>query len=136
MYEKRIDATSYERQRDKLREEIALVRIEVEDARIEEIDVEGLLGYAEHVLMNAAALWRQATPDERQRLQRAIFPTGLRFRNGAFGSAITCLAFMQIEADASTESGMASPTRRIGNGNAVSHGGTARRSDAGCIAAP
>lgn len=54
LYEKRIDSATYERLRDKLREEIALCRIELEDVRLEEIDVEGLLGFAEHVLGNAA----------------------------------------------------------------------------------
>ena len=41
VYEKRVDSATYERQRDKLREDIALVRIELEDAQLEEIDVEG-----------------------------------------------------------------------------------------------
>ena len=61
LYEKRIDSVSYERQRDKIREDIALARIELEDARIDEIDAEGLLGFAEHVLGNAARLWVEAT---------------------------------------------------------------------------
>ena len=60
LYEKRIDTASYERQRDKIREDIALGRIELEDARVAEIDVEGLLGFAEHVLGNAARLWMEA----------------------------------------------------------------------------
>ena len=60
LYEKRIDTASYERQRDKIREDIALARIELEDARVDEIDVEGLLGFAEHVLGNAARLWMEA----------------------------------------------------------------------------
>ena len=37
---KQNDGQTYERRRDQTREEIALVRIELEDARIEEIDVE------------------------------------------------------------------------------------------------
>jgi len=76
---KRIDATTYERQRDKLREDIALVRLELDDARLDEIDVEGLLAYAEHVLSNAASLWRTTTGEQRRRLQYALFPEGLRF---------------------------------------------------------
>jgi hypothetical protein len=43
IYDRAIDRATYERHRDKLREEIALVRIEEEDARVEEIDVDGLL---------------------------------------------------------------------------------------------
>ena len=46
VFDKRIDAITYERQRDRLREEIALARLELDDAQLDEIDVEGLLGYS------------------------------------------------------------------------------------------
>jgi len=110
LYERRIDAAAYERQRDKLRESIALIRIELEEARIEEIDVEGILGYAKHVLSNAAELWTDATPEQKQRLQLAIFPQGLRFRDGRIGTAVTCLAFMQLAAESTTDLQLASPS--------------------------
>ena len=67
-----IDGTTYERQRDKLREEIAIAEIEQQDARLDEIDVDGILGFAEHVLGNAARLWFEATPEQKQRLQRLV----------------------------------------------------------------
>jgi hypothetical protein len=41
LYKREIDRPTYERQRDKLREDIALVRIELEDAKLDEIDLEG-----------------------------------------------------------------------------------------------
>ena len=37
--------------------------IELEDARLDQIDVEGLLGFAEYVLTNAARLWTEATAE-------------------------------------------------------------------------
>ena len=46
LYAKKIDAITYERQRDTMREQIALATIELEDARLDQIDVEGLLGFA------------------------------------------------------------------------------------------
>ncbi len=110
VYEKRIDSGTYERQRDKLREDIALCRIELQDARVDEIDVEGLLGFAEHVLSAASRLWLEASADGKQRLQRALFPEGLRFRDGRFGTAVTCLAFTQLAEAGGDESRMASPT--------------------------
>ena len=110
VYEKKIDSGTYERQRDRLREDIALCRIELEDARVEEIDVEGLLGFAEHVLSAASRLWLEASADGKQRLQRALFPEGLRFRDGRFGTAVTCLAFTQLAGVCGDESRMASPT--------------------------
>lgn len=46
------------------------------------MDVEGVLGFTEYVLMNAARLWMEATAEQRPRLQRAPFPEGLRLRDG------------------------------------------------------
>ena len=43
------DAKRTKRQRDEVRENIALIRIEREEARIEEVDVEGIIGCAERV---------------------------------------------------------------------------------------
>ena len=110
LYKKQIDRQTYERQRDKLREDVALIRIELEDARLDEIDVEGILGFAEHVLGNAARLWMNASPDQKQRLQRVFFPERLRFRDGRFGTAVTCLAFKQMAANCKEDSSLASPT--------------------------
>lgn len=56
IYEKRIDAAAYERQRDKLREESMLLEMQLDEARIEELDLDALLAFAEHVLTNAERL--------------------------------------------------------------------------------
>jgi DNA invertase Pin-like site-specific DNA recombinase len=112
LFEKRVDAITYDRQRDKLREDIALVRMELEQARLDEIDVEGLLDFAEHVLNNAAHLWLDAPPELKRRLQTVIFPEGLRFRDGKIGTATTCLAFSQLQGIDADREGLASPRGR------------------------
>jgi hypothetical protein len=113
LYRKEIDRATYERQRDKLREDIALVRIELEDAKLEEIDIEGLLGFAEHVLTNAARLWIEASPEQKTRLQQVLFPNGLTLQDGKFGTATTCFAFTQLTEIFSPDSGVASPTGTV-----------------------
>lgn len=80
LYRQSIDRVTYERQRDLLRENIALASLEAQDAKVEEIDVDGLLGFAEFILSNAARLWSESTCEQRQRLQRVLFPEGLRLR--------------------------------------------------------
>jgi hypothetical protein len=50
-----------------------------------------------------------ASADDRLTLQRAFFPDGLTWNGNRFGTAVTCLAFRQIEASGSAEDGMASP---------------------------
>jgi len=92
IYEKRIDAAAYERQRDKLREESMLLEMQLDEARIEELDLDALLAFAEHVLTNAERLWSE---EHRQRLQCVFFPEGLQFAGEKFRTAVTCLAFRE-----------------------------------------
>jgi hypothetical protein len=55
--------TSYERQRDRLREELTLAQIDRHAESIDEIDVEGILAFAERILPRASDLWAQASFD-------------------------------------------------------------------------
>ncbi len=68
-----------------------------------QLDVEGILGFAEHVLTDAARLWTEVPLEQKQLLQGALFPEGLRFDGERFGTAVTCLAFKQLERDSETE---------------------------------
>ena len=86
----------YERQRDRLREEVTLAGLELEDARLEEIDVERVLGFSEHFLGNAARIWVDAPHVQRLRFQEVLFPTGITFDGEKVGTATTCLAFSYL----------------------------------------
>ena len=110
IYKSSIDQATYDRQRDKLREEMTLADIELHDAKLDELDVEGILGFADHLLTNAARIWTEASLDQRQRLQQVFFPDGLRFDGKAFGTAVTCLAFSDFQALRPTGTNVASPT--------------------------
>jgi hypothetical protein len=55
-----------------------LARMDRHAMEREEMDVEGILGFAERVLPRAADLWAQASLEQRQRLQRLFFLKGLR----------------------------------------------------------
>ena len=75
LYSEAIDVTTYGRQPDKLREELKLAKI---DHHAEaELDVEGILAFAERILPRASDLWVQASLDYKQRLQ-LFFPGGSR----------------------------------------------------------
>jgi hypothetical protein len=75
-----IDLTSYSRQRDKLREELTLAKMEHHTETVDELDVQGILAFAERILPRASDLWVQASLDCKQRLQQLFFPNR---RNGA-----------------------------------------------------
>jgi hypothetical protein len=61
IYERSIDPAVYQRQRDRLNEELALAELALHDVRMEGMDVEGVLGFAEHLMKNAAGVWHEAS---------------------------------------------------------------------------
>ena len=79
LYERTIDIERYDRQRDKLREELTLVQMDRHATELEEMDVEGILAFAERVLPSASNLWVQSSLNQKQRLQQLFFPEGVRF---------------------------------------------------------
>jgi site-specific DNA recombinase len=57
LYSEAIDVTTYGRQRDKLREELTLAKIDHHAEAVDELDVEGILAFAERILARASDLW-------------------------------------------------------------------------------
>ena len=110
VFEREIDKASYTRQRDRLRDELTVAAIERDEAKLDELEVEGLLAFAEHVLGNLSALWIGADSADRRKLQEAVFPNGLVWDGEQFGTAVTISAFSWLRPVSSEESGMASPT--------------------------
>ena len=50
LFERSIDIETYDRHAEKLRKELTLVRIDRHSGQLEELDVEGILAFAERVL--------------------------------------------------------------------------------------
>jgi hypothetical protein len=95
IYQETIDLGTYERQRDRLREELTLVEIYRHGSKLDEFDVEGILNFAERVLPRASDLWIQASLEQRQPLQRLFFPEGVAFSGKAFDR--TVVTYSQFE---------------------------------------
>jgi hypothetical protein len=92
-----IDIDTYDRHRDKLRQELTLTQIDRHSVEVERLDVEGILAFAERVLPRAADLWVQAALDQRQRLQQLFFPEGVAFDGKQFvRTAATAHAFRYL----------------------------------------
>jgi hypothetical protein len=86
-----------------------LAEIELNDAVLDQLDIDAVLALAEHVVTNAARLWIEVDLVQKQRLQQILFPEGLRFDGEKFGTAATCLAFKKLDASGGSNSGMAFP---------------------------
>jgi hypothetical protein len=97
MCERSIDIEKYDRHAEKLREELTLARIDRQSGQLDELDVEGILAFAERVLPRAADLWVQASLEQRQRFQQLFFPEGIAFDgNGFVGTGVTAPAFSYL----------------------------------------
>jgi site-specific DNA recombinase len=86
LYSESIDLTSYSRQRDKLREELTLAQIDRHTEAVDELDVEGILAFAERILPRAADLWVQASLDYKATVAVAVLPGGNRVRRESIQS--------------------------------------------------
>ena len=105
------NADVYERLLAKKRDQATQIRLEIENAKIEDIDdIESVLDFAENALRNAAHLWLVAVPEQKPRLQKAFFPAGLTFEGGKLGTDVTCSAFNLLASHSEGASGLASPT--------------------------
>jgi len=120
LYAEAIDVTTYGRQRDKLREELTLAKIDHHAEAVDEIDVEGILAFAERILPRASDLWVQASPDYKQRLQQLFFPEGVAFDGNRFNrTAATAPFFKYLAPSESTDErvvsrdGIEPSTRRL-----------------------
>ncbi len=97
LFERSIDIDTYDRHAEKLRQELTLARIDRHSRQLDELDVEGILAFAERVLPRAADLWVQASLEQRQRFQQLFFPEGIAFdgrslvRTGATAPAFSYL---------------------------------------------
>jgi len=98
LFERSIDIDTYDRHADRVREQMTLLKIDEHTSNLEELDVEGILAFAERVLPRAADLWVQVSLDHRRRLQRLFFPQGVRVDGNSFvGTAVTAPAFSYLE---------------------------------------
>ena len=111
VYRHTISDDVYRREDGRLSEQIVLARIELHDAQLDDLDVEGMLNFAEHLILDARRLWSEANLDQQQRLQQALFPKGLTYSPATrFGTTETCLFYKWLAALPGQNSEEASPT--------------------------
>jgi hypothetical protein len=96
-----------ERQLDKLNEQIMLAEMKEREAKLESYDVEAVLNFAEYVILNAARLWTEFASDQKQQLQKVLFPQGVTFAQGNYKTAETCLFFKLLQESEGEKTGLA-----------------------------
>ncbi len=110
IFERTIDQSTYQTQLSRLREDQILAEIELNDAKVEELDIETVLNFALQTVGDPSTFWLDGDLDQKQRFQKVMFPAGLTFDGKEFGTAATCLAFSYLREISSGQSCLASRT--------------------------
>ena len=77
VYQQAIDEETYKSELDRLRADITVTRIERNESELDALDVETVLEFAEHVVLNARRMWSEFPLKHRRRMQKVLFPEGL-----------------------------------------------------------
>ena len=102
----------FEQMNAKFAEEIATLEGQIAEANTEKATFEQLLEFSKSMLVDIATAWERADLDQKQRVQNALFPRGLKYdpERGILNSDNECL-FNQLE---SFVSGKLTLVRQIG----------------------
>jgi hypothetical protein len=79
------------------------------------MDIDATLLFARSLLGDPEGLWKRANPEQRPRIQRAIYPNGLRYDGELNGTAETSLAFSYSREIQAGKEGMASQSHSSWN---------------------
>lgn len=56
-----------------------------------------MLNFAQHVILNATQLRTEFSSDQKQWLQKVLFPQGVTFADGIYKTTETCLIFKLLQ---------------------------------------
>ena len=105
----RIDKPTYDGQMAKVGTELNVAQSQLAETLISEEELESLFGFAAWLLERVAGIWNSASPENKRRIQKALFPEGLTITKDGFRTTLRHLFFKQFEPIPVEESRMASP---------------------------
>jgi hypothetical protein len=96
--------------REDLNSEMAVVELNLSQARVDEIEIDKVLDFAENLLLNPASVWLQSSLEQKQRLQQVFFPQGVQYTDGVYRTQETSFLFKGLEGLAGHEKVLGSAT--------------------------
>src|ERR1035441_2969426 len=79
--------------RTPLVEDLAVAELNLGRARLDEVEVEKVLDFAENLLLDTAGAWQRCSLEQKQRLQQVLFPQGVEFADGLYRTQETSFLF-------------------------------------------
>ena len=89
---------------------MAEVRVALSETTKAEVDIEGVLDFAQELFLDPAKMWRNLNPAQRRIFQGSIFPEGVTFDGEFNRTPVTASFVAQLRDFQGGETCMASPT--------------------------
>ena len=105
-----VDNQTYNEYKTRLADEIDTIGAELRSTEMENIELERVLEFADRIILRPNRLWVESSLNQRQRLQKTLFPNGIAFDGEKFGTDSSPLFFNLIRDDPNDQYGLASPT--------------------------
>ena len=109
VYQQAISPEDYKEMRAALNEELATAELNLGQARVDEVEVEKVLDFAENLLLDLAGTWQRSSLEQRQRLQQVLFPLGVEYANGLYRTQETSFLFKGLGGTSNVEELSGSP---------------------------
>ena len=85
--DEKLSDENFSAKQSEIEEALALARLELREAQVHQLDVDGLLGFTDRLLTKPAAMWKDANDEDRPAIQRLVYPQGIQFDGTSFGTA-------------------------------------------------
>jgi hypothetical protein len=110
VFREAITREDYNQMRTALNDELAVAALNLGRARMDEVEIEKVLDFAENLLLNSAGVWQNAWLEQKQRLQQVLFPQGVDYADGVCRTQEMSFLFKGLEGAAATKEGFGSAT--------------------------
>ncbi len=109
IYQGGLEREVYEEQRRRLGEQQRTAEMELRAAQGDRFDPRPVVDFAVRLLTQSSRMWGRAGLDQRQQLQKTLFPCGIAYAGG-FRTPVSGSIFYELEAKIGEKSSLVSPT--------------------------
>ncbi len=110
-----LDADELKIEKDKIKKSISELKLELNETHEEEFKIELLLEYAESFFRTLHLFWQEASPSQKVKLQRILFPSGIIYSYPGFSNSQLAPGFNVILEFASVDSDLVTQDLTISN---------------------
>jgi site-specific DNA recombinase len=91
-----LDGEDFKQMNQKIKDKIANLRMRLALSDSGKLDIEAAIEYLTHILWNTSIAWQTSDLQRKSVIQRRMFPKGLQWSSGGFGTPVTHSIYMPL----------------------------------------